>query len=42
MIPGISRETLLSLVLPLPSLNEQRRIVEKLEELLKEIDKLHS
>lgn len=29
-------------LLPLPPLNEQRRIVNKLEELLKEIDKLHS
>lgn len=34
MIPGISREMVLSSIIPLPPLAEQKRIVERLEELL--------
>ena len=40
IIPGISREDILNASFPLPPLNEQHRIVEKLEQLLGEIDKL--
>ena len=40
MIPGISRDMLLTTPLPLPPLAEQERIVAKLEELLPLIDKL--
>ena len=39
-MPRVSTETMTSLVLPLPPLAEQYRIVEKLEQLLGEIDKL--
>lgn len=39
-MPRVSTETMTSLVLPLPPLAEQHRIVEKLEQLLGEIDKL--
>ena len=40
IIPGISREDVLDSSFPLPPLAEQHRIVEKLEKLLGEIDKL--
>ena len=39
-IQGLSASALKSIILPLPPLSEQRRIVTKLEELLQEIDKL--
>lgn len=40
IIPGISREDILTAPFPLPPLAEQHRIVEKIEQLLHEIDKL--
>lgn len=40
MIPGISRDMILHSILPLPPLDEQKRIVQRLNELLPEIDKL--
>lgn len=40
IIPGIAREDILDAPFPLPPLAEQHRIVEKLEQLLGEIDKL--
>lgn len=39
MIPGIERDNVLSLLLPLPPLDEQKRIVAKLEEILPLIDR---
>ncbi len=39
-MPRVSTDTMSSLVIPLPPLAEQHRIVEKLKQLLKEIDKL--
>ena len=39
-MPRVSTDTMTSLVLPLPPLAEQKRIVEKLEQVLGEIDKL--
>ena len=39
MIPGISRDDLLSILLPLPPLSEQKRIVDKLEEILPLVEK---
>ena len=40
MIPGIDRKTLLKNSIPIPPLKEQRRIVAKLEELMKQVDAL--
>ena len=40
IIPGISREDILTAPFPLPPLAEQHRIVQKIEELLHKIDKL--
>lgn len=40
LIPGISRKDVLSLWIPLPPLEEQRRIVERVEQLFAEIDKM--
>ena len=40
MIPGIDRETVRNLLLPLPPLEEQHRIVSKIEELLPYCDQL--
>ena len=40
IIPGISREDLLSSLFPLPPLEEQKRIVARIEELMPRIDKL--
>jgi type I restriction enzyme S subunit len=37
MIPGISRHDILSLLLPLPPINEQKRIVERLELLFNQL-----
>ena len=42
MIPGISRDDLLLLPIPLPPLSEQQQIVAKLEALLAEIDTLEN
>jgi len=39
-MPRVATETMTSLVVPLPPLAEQHRIVQKIEELFKEIDKL--
>ena len=40
LIPGISRKDVLSLWIPLPPLEEQRRIMERVEQLFAEIDKM--
>ena len=40
VIPGISRDIILSMLLPLPPLAEQKRIVEKIEELMTFCEKL--
>ena len=40
VIPGISRNIILSMLLPLPPLAEQKRIVEKIEELMTFCEKL--
>ena len=40
IIPGISREDILNALFPLPPLAEQHRIVQKIEQLMNEIDKL--
>ena len=39
-MPRVATETMTSLIIPLPPLAEQKRIVEKIEQLMKEIDKL--
>ncbi len=39
-MPRVATETMTSLIIPLPPLAEQHRIVEKIEELMHEIDKL--
>ena len=40
VIPGISRKDILGLSIPLPSINEQHRIVAKVEELFAALDKM--
>ena len=40
IIPGISREDLLDLVLPLPPLNEQQRIVDTIESTFERLDEI--
>ena len=42
LIPGINREDILLQIIPLPPLSEQRRIVEKIEELLALLDGLET
>ncbi len=42
MIPGISRNNVLSLLCPLPPIEEQRRIVQRHNEIILEIDKAES
>jgi len=42
MIPGISREMIINALIPMPPINEQKRIVEKLEEFLSEIRNLEN
>lgn len=38
MIPGISREDVLKINIPLPSLEEQKRIVERIDLLFEELN----
>lgn len=41
-IPGISREDLLMLIIPLPPINEQKRIVDKIDHLMLSCDELEN
>jgi type I restriction enzyme S subunit len=41
-VPGLSREDILNFILPLPPLNEQKRIVTKVDELMKLCDELEA
>lgn len=37
IIPGISRETILSMLIPIPSIEEQHRIVDRIQEIYKNL-----
>ena len=39
-MPRVATDTMTSLVVPLPPLAEQKRIIAKIEQLINEIDKL--